>query len=83
MCRYKARPQQLYLPKRFHDNKARLPDAGVMGTNKAFLGKYDGRGQSTKVCAMGVVSAVCIWAVCTCKGIVVRLKVGQVTLFQC
>ncbi len=46
---YKARPQQLYLPKRFHSKLAPLPNAGAMGTNKAFIGKYDGRGQSTKV----------------------------------
>jgi hypothetical protein len=49
VCSYKARPQQLYLPKRFHSKLAPLPNAGAMGTNAAFIGKFDGRGQSTKV----------------------------------
>lgn len=40
------------LAQTFHDHPttgyALLPDAGSMGTNRAFLGKADGSGQSTK-----------------------------------
>lgn len=44
-----ARPQMLFQPSRFSSKLAPLPNAGTMGTNQAFLGKYDEAGQSTKV----------------------------------
>jgi len=47
----KSRVQMLARPLRFQPNRrqyATLPEAGTMGTNKAFIGKGDGSGQSTK-----------------------------------
>jgi len=49
--REKAPVQMLARPLRFqpkHSQYQALPDAGAMGTNKAFIGKSDGSGQSTK-----------------------------------
>mmetsp|Transcript_33046 Transcript_33046/g.87713 ORF Transcript_33046/g.87713 Transcript_33046/m.87713 type:complete len:346 (+) Transcript_33046:309-1346(+) len=47
----KAPVQMLALPDRFMKHGPQfeaIPDAGMLGTNKAFIGKGDGSGQSTK-----------------------------------
>jgi len=47
----KASTQMLSMPDRFKPGfhqPQHLPEAGGMGTNKAFLNKFDGKGQSTK-----------------------------------